>query len=183
MRAPVTSRRLGQMLKATNCDAEPICMSDIPSDSSGTPPKPANPNNESEQYIRLGDLPQSFLDKVMYEFAPYSIGLARVRDELLETFSPIGSGAFVKRGGRYGILTARHCTHECCPQLSIGSHGRDSLYICLRNGRTARLAPNILFRSDYFKKCSKIRIQSYFLKIKNSKKISKCLYIYQYTFF
>ncbi len=123
-------------------------MSSTPGESSVAPPNPANPNDGSVQYIRIGDLPQSFLDKVMYEFTPYSIGLARVRDEMLETFTPIGSGALVKRGGRYGILTARHCTHACYPQLSIGSHGRDTLYVCLRNGRTAKLAPNILLESS-----------------------------------
>lgn len=123
-------------------------MSSIPSDSSVTPPNTTSPSDGSVEYIRIGDLPQSFLDKVMYEFTPYSIGLARVRDEMLENFTPIGSGALVKRGGKYGILTARHCTHACYPQLSIGSHGRDTLYICLRNGRTATLAPNILFESS-----------------------------------
>lgn len=123
-------------------------MSSIPGDSLDTPQNPANPNDGSVQYMRLGDLPQSFLDKVMLEFAPYTIGLARVRDEKIETYVPIGSGALIKKGARYGILTARHCTHDCSPQLSVGSQGRDTLYICLRNGRTAKLAPNILYESS-----------------------------------
>lgn len=82
---------------------------------------------------------------VMQEFVPYSVAMARMREQDPATFVPLGTGTFVKKGDRIGILTARHCTHACVPRLNIGRNGTDSLLLVLRNGRSLIVPPHLIY--------------------------------------
>lgn len=84
----------------------------------------------------MGDLPPHLLDMIMREFVPYSVALARIKDETASTFTPLGSGTLVHRNGRFGIMTAHHCLHACKPQVRLGVVGGDTLLLVLRGGRS-----------------------------------------------
>jgi hypothetical protein len=86
-------------------------------------------------HVTIGDLPDSFMDVVKQEFVDFSVALARVRDGAAGTFTPLGSGVLVKKGDRFGILTARHCLHACTPAVQLGASGGDTLALMLRGGR------------------------------------------------
>lgn len=97
------------------------------------------------EYVTLGVLPPEFLDVVMREFIPYSVGIGRVIEGDASSFRPLGTGTLVRRQGRIGILTAYHCLHSCSPQVSVGLSGRDTLTLMLRGGRIVMLRPEEIF--------------------------------------
>lgn len=90
---------------------------------------------EETSLITIGDLPEVFLSDLQREFQPYSVALARVRNDDASTFQALGSGVLVKKGDNYGILTAHHCLHACSPEVAIGINGGDTLFLILRQGR------------------------------------------------
>jgi len=89
-------------------------------------------------HLELADLPQLTAAFERGPFFDYSVGLGRVRDQKLTS---LGSGVLVKKGGRCGILTARHCLHACTPKVSLGPSGCDELYLVLRRGDPVRAQP------------------------------------------
>src|ERR1017187_1871364 len=88
-------------------------------------------------YIELND-PQLSKAVKLGPFLDYSVGLSRVRDHEL-TF--LGSGVLVKKGGRYGILTAHHCLHACKGEVRLGPNGCDELDLVLRRGNLRQVQP------------------------------------------
>jgi len=84
-------------------------------------------------YITGGELPKPFLNDVMRAFTDYSVALGRARDGV---FSSLGTGVLVRKGKRFGILTAYHCLHSCSPPVRIGSEQGDTLWLILNRGRT-----------------------------------------------
>ncbi len=96
------------------------------------------------EFVPLGALPNEFLEIVKSEFVPYSVALGRVIGNDASTFVPLGSGTLVKKCGRVGILTARHCLHACSPEIHVGPNGQDSLLLVLARGRNLMLPPNAL---------------------------------------
>lgn len=77
------------------------------------------------KFITIGQLPDYIEEAVKRDFTPYSVALGRIRESDSDRFKPLGSGVFVKRGNRYGILTAHHCLHDSA--LFIGKNGTDRL--------------------------------------------------------
>src|ERR1041385_2243565 len=87
----------------------------------GSPPVEIPPNKE---YMTVGDTPEAFTHGVlMRAFADYSVALGRVKNE---SFSPLGTGVLVRKGNRFGILTAHHCLHACSPEIRLGSDKGDT---------------------------------------------------------
>lgn len=82
----------------------------------------------------------------MTYFRASSVALNRVKIGDNSTFQPIGSGVFVQKGNRYGILTAHHCLHQIEPEISLGIGGADSLALVLgtRAEQNVTIAPNLL---------------------------------------
>jgi hypothetical protein len=89
------------------------------------------------EHLELADLPQLSEAVERGPFVDYSVGLCRVRDQKL-TF--LGSGVLVKKGGRWGILTAHHCLHV--PGVRLGPLECDELYLVLRLGHSVRVQPD-----------------------------------------
>ena len=84
-------------------------------------------------------MPKEFTEGVlMRAFCDFSVALGRVKDG---RFSSFGSGVLVRRGKRYGILTAFHCLHSCSPPVELGSANGDELWLILPRGRTIRVRP------------------------------------------
>lgn len=109
---------------------EPI-PSDKPAEGIPTPP--------TKIYMTAGEMPKAFTDEVLMKaFTDYSVALGRIRDG-----KPcwLGSGVLVRKGKRHGILTAHHCLHACSPEVRLGSHDGDTLYLLLNRGRGVVVNP------------------------------------------
>jgi hypothetical protein len=107
-------------------------------------PTPQNPQPSfvppGKEYMTIGDTPEAFVHgTLMREFTPYSVALSRIREDKADAFSPLGTGVLVKKGNRFGILTAHHCLHACNPQVHLGIAGGDRLSLILCNGRGFKL--------------------------------------------
>lgn len=90
---------------------------------------------ETPPEVKTVDIPDEFLKKVQQALAPYSVAIARVKGNDASTFRPLGTGAFVKRGDCYGVLTAHHCLHQCAPEVKLGGSEGDTLLFIMNNGR------------------------------------------------
>jgi hypothetical protein len=83
----------------------------------------------------LKDVPRSVDLEINKAIVDYSVAICRVHDGDPATFTPLGSGTFVRRNGMHGILTAHHCLHACSPAVSIGAQGRDTLLLMVTRSR------------------------------------------------
>ena len=83
----------------------------------------------------LKDVPKSVDLEIGNVIVDYSVAVCRLRDDNPHSFTPLGSGTFVRRNGMHGILTAHHCLHACSPAVSIGAQGRDTLLLMVTRSR------------------------------------------------
>ncbi len=91
--------------------------------------------------MMTNDIPENFLREVMSGVGPYSVAIARARDNDAQTFRPLGTGIFVKKGGRFGILTAHHCLHAFSPEVQLGASDGDQILLILHRGRQVVVNP------------------------------------------
>lgn len=96
-----------------------------------------------QEFLRVGDLPDKFMDETGFLLADYSVALGATERGRLETFKAIGSGVLVRKGNHHGILTARHCIHSPNHHLHLGAYGVHSLHIIIRGGRGIIIPPEI----------------------------------------
>jgi len=83
------------------------------------------------------------------ELGDYSVALAFMKGGKVDGFRPLGSGVLVRRGHRFGILTARHCLHSPeSNEVSLGSSGSDKLLLILRGGRGIQVNASEVFEHD-----------------------------------
>jgi len=85
--------------------------------------------------LTLKDVPKSLDLEIRNVIVDYSVAVCRSRDDNPHSFTPLGSGTFVRRNGMHGILTAHHCLHACSPAVSIGAQGRDTLLLMVTRSR------------------------------------------------
>ena len=85
--------------------------------------------------MMLRDVPDEFLAEIQRGIGPYSVALARTKEEDAESFQPLGSGVLVEKNGKFGILTAHHCLHAASPDVQFGTIGGDDLFLILWGGR------------------------------------------------
>jgi len=78
---------------------------------------------------------RKFMDDAGRSLADFSVAFGYSKKGNAYRFNAIGSGVLVKRGNRFGILTARHCVHHPGPELQLGSFDGDTLYLVLQRGR------------------------------------------------
>src|SRR5262249_27185734 len=90
--------------------------------------------------VQLKALPPDFVEVLMREFVPYSVGLARVSRKSPLQFAALGSGTLVRKEGRVGILTADHCMRAVHAARTAG----DSINLVLPN-RSVELSAEIIF--------------------------------------
>lgn len=113
--------------------------SPVPEKHLGSVPPPSVTVPPGYIYMTTGDMPKSFTHGVlMSAFTDYSVALGRMRNG-----SPcwIGSGVLVRKGQRFGILTAHHCLHACSPEVRLGEESGDTLCLVLNRGRTVFVNP------------------------------------------
>lgn len=90
-------------------------------------------------YMTVGEMPDEFTYGVLMKaFTDYSVALGRLKDG-----KPcwLGSGVLVRKGQRFGILTAHHCLHACSPEVRLGAEDGDTLCLLLNRGRTVMVKP------------------------------------------
>lgn len=51
----------------------------------------------------------------------------------------LGSGTYVRRNGRRGILTAHHCLHRCEPETHLGVANQEMFIFLLKRGNVVRV--------------------------------------------
>ena len=108
----------------------------------GRTPPPGVVVPPSHIYLTVGDMPESFRTGVLMKaFADYSVALGRVKDGKT---SWLGSGVLVRKGNRYGILTAHHCLHACSPPIELGSFQGDTMQFLAYPGRSIQVQPQEL---------------------------------------
>jgi len=91
------------------------------------------------EYMTVGETPEEFTHGVLMKaFADYSVALGRWDNG---TPSWLGSGVLVRKGERFGILTAHHCLHAHSPQVRVGSADDDTLCMLLNRGRSVIVKP------------------------------------------
>ncbi|HTQ32476.1 MAG TPA: hypothetical protein VMI53_14800, partial [Opitutaceae bacterium] len=82
--------------------------------------------------IKFEELPRALDKEISSELANYSVAICRYRGADGHSFRLLGSGTLVTRDGRYGILTAYHCLHECNPEVKLGDASDQKLVFILR---------------------------------------------------
>jgi hypothetical protein len=73
--------------------------------------------------------------EISAELSNYSVAICRYQGADGNSFRLLGSGTLVTRRGRYGILTAHHCLHECRPAVELGCASDQKLVFVLRDSR------------------------------------------------
>ncbi len=91
--------------------------------------------------LTIKDVPRKFMRETGHALADYSVALGFSKDSKGKTFTPSGSGVLVRKGRRFGILTARHCVCNPGPDLRLGPTGTDVLFIVLQRGRSVLIQP------------------------------------------
>ena len=91
--------------------------------------------------LTMKDVPRDFMSETGRTLANYSIALGIWEDGKAKKFRPIGSGVLVRKGSRFGILTARHCLHKPGPEIHLGPIGKDVLCVVLQRGRGVLMQP------------------------------------------
>jgi hypothetical protein len=100
-------------------------------------------------YIPFSDVPDDFQNEVGLKLADYSVAIGEITQENPLRFRVFGSGVLVRKGNRYGVLTAHHCVNRPHgPDFHFGSIGGDKLMLLLRRGNFTVLPPEILVRHN-----------------------------------
>ena len=97
---------------------------------------------KKNNYLKFTDVPRSFREKIGYELADYSVALGYAEDAKATKFEIFGSGVLVRKGNRFGVLTAHHCVHK----LRLGSFDSDTLFLVLKRCHRVVLLPIILVK-------------------------------------
>jgi len=91
--------------------------------------------------LQTSDLTDEFLADLQQHLGPYTVAIARARNNDANTFTALGTGVLVRRGELYGILTAHHCLHEPNPEVELGQPSDDTLLLILRGGGQVVVEP------------------------------------------
>lgn len=128
---------------------------------------------DNSNRVPITEIPIHLQKSLERIFLPYSVAIARVRDNKASTFSPLGSGTLVSRNDRHGILTAHHCLHQATPEVRLGAVGGDTLFLILREGRTIVVEPlDVIERALATPNCSEYGPDLTFIEIVNPSRLS-----------
>jgi hypothetical protein len=115
--------------------------------------KPAKRKNLSAKikakksnYLKFADVPRDFMEETGYTLADYSVALGFSVNENATKFEIYASGVLVRKGNRFGILTAHHCVHKPAPEFRFGSFDGDKLLLVLKRNNFIVLPPEILVK-------------------------------------
>jgi len=101
------------------------------------------------EYLTFANLPTDFQEQTGYALADYSLAIGRVTQEKPLRFKVFGSGVLVRRGNRFGVLTAHHCLNSAGgPDFRFGSIDGDKLMLVLKRVNCAVLPPEILVQHN-----------------------------------
>ena len=98
--------------------------------------------------VEFRDLPRTLDKEVSAATWDYSVGIFRYIEPDGNTFRLLGSGTLVRRGGKFGILTAHHCLHQCNPKVRLGAPSDQRLVFVLRGARQIVVGSDELFEHE-----------------------------------
>lgn len=104
------------------------------------------PKTKARFMFKMSDLPGEFMDEAGRQLADYSVALGSVSDEKDKKFKIHCSGVLVRKGKRFGILTAHHCVHKPARDFQFGAMDGDKLLVCLKRSQHIVLPPVILVK-------------------------------------
>jgi hypothetical protein len=94
--------------------------------------------------IPMKELEGKFMDNTGYTLADYSVALGYFKTDKDPNPIMFGSGVLVRRGDKYGILTAHHCVHPPGPDLKVGNFGGNRLGIVLKRSQPVIIQPEVI---------------------------------------
>jgi len=71
--------------------------------------------------------------------ADYSVAILRLLNGNPPRCQLLGSGTVIQRNGKFGILTADHCLHECMPEAQLGRRRGEVFIFVLKRGGVVRI--------------------------------------------
>jgi hypothetical protein len=98
------------------------------------------------RYLKFADVPLRYLDEIGDTLADHSVALGYPLNADATKFEIYASGVLVCKGGRFGVLTARHCMHKPGPEMQNGSSGGEPLLLVLKSSHRMVVPPKALVR-------------------------------------
>lgn len=109
-----------------------------------TRPQRKQPRQKKGVLIQMKELERGFMDNTGHTLADYSVALGYFKDAKAANPTMFGSGVLVRKGERYGILTAHHCVHSPGPDLKVGNFGGHRLGIVLKRSHPIIIQPEVI---------------------------------------
>jgi hypothetical protein len=75
---------------------------------------------KKSNFIKFADLPRNFMDETGYTLADFSVALGGFENANSKIPRFWGSGVLVRKGKRFGVLTAHHCVHKPAYDFRFG---------------------------------------------------------------
>ena len=98
-------------------------------------------------FLKFADVPRAFMDETGFMLADYSVALGYFEDEKATTPTIKGSGVLVRKGNRFGVLTAYHCVHRPLgPDLQLGKIGGHKLALVIRRSNTVMVPSEVVVK-------------------------------------
>jgi hypothetical protein len=82
--------------------------------------------------LKFANVPLRYLDEIGDTLAEHSVAVGSPLNADASKFEIYASGVLVRKGDRFGVLTARHCMHKPGPQGRDGSSAADPLLLVLK---------------------------------------------------
>jgi hypothetical protein len=96
---------------------------------------------KNSKFLKFAKVPLRLSEETGEMLADYSVALGRPRGPDAGKFEINGSGALVRKGNRFGVLTAHHCLHQPGPPSEGGA-----LLLILKRSHRVVVPPKALAR-------------------------------------
>jgi hypothetical protein len=99
---------------------------------------------QSCPYLKFEDVPLRVSEAAGETLADHSVALGRPVNANATKFEIYAGGALVRKGGRFGVLTAGHCLQKRGPKIVDGSPGGDALVLIVQRSHRVVIPPKAL---------------------------------------
>jgi hypothetical protein len=99
---------------------------------------------QSRPYLKFEDVPLRVSEATSETLADHSVALGRPVNTNATKFEIYAGGALVRKGSRFGVLTAGHCLQKPGPKIAGGSPGGDALLLIVHRSHRVVIPPKAL---------------------------------------
>jgi|SRR5665213_645031 len=103
---------------------------------------------KKSNYLKFSDVPRAFMEETGYMLADYSVALGYSKNAKGTKPEIFGSGVLVRKGNRFGVLTAHHCVDNPDADFRFGSFDGDKFLLVLKRSNFIALPPEILIKHE-----------------------------------